>query len=119
VGVTCHDFCCSVRAGGLIKQTRTKQNKNKQANKQTNKQKNNHKTTGIHDLVFVKLMHQSDSRVMSAILSEFSKCSSEIFYLILLFLCFILENCCSQMYILPEAVTQIRLGCEVRGISFW
>jgi len=37
VGVTCHDFCCSVRAGGLIKQTRTKQNKNKQANKQTNK----------------------------------------------------------------------------------
>jgi len=39
---------------------------------------------------------------VAAILREFSSCSSEIFDEILLFLCFILENICSQMYVLPK-----------------
>jgi len=50
---------------------------------------------GIFDLVLVKLV--------LAILSEFSRWSSEIFEEILLFLCFILESSCSQLYILPES----------------
>ena len=40
---------------------------------------------------------------VAAILSEFSKCSSEIFDEIVVFLCFILENSCSQMYVLPKS----------------
>ena len=45
-------------------------------------------------------MHQTDSIAAVAILSEFSRYSSEIFDEILLFLCFILDNNWSQMYIL-------------------
>jgi len=48
--------------------------------------------SGMVDLVFVKLMHQSDSVAVLVILSEFSRCSSEIFDEILLFLYFIFDN---------------------------
>lgn len=37
-----------------------------------------------------------------AVLSEFSRCSSEIFAVSLLFLYFILDNSCLQMYVLPK-----------------
>ena len=54
--------------------------------------------------VFVKLMPQCLCLTQVAgILSEFSKHSSEIFDGILLFLCFILHNNCSQMRVLPTS----------------
>ena len=62
-----------------------------------------HKTSGIFDLIFVKLMHQSGLMVVVAILSELSRYSSEIFDESLLFLCFILDSKCSQMCILPKS----------------
>ena len=52
----------------------------------------NHKTSGMFDLDFLKLMHQSGLMDVAAILSELSRCSSEIFDEVLLFPCFILEN---------------------------
>lgn len=57
-----------------------------------------HKTSGIFVLVFVKLLHHYDLMEVAAILSEFSRCSSDIFDEVLLFLCFSLENSCSQLY---------------------
>lgn len=56
--------------------------------------------SGISDFDFVKLMHQPGSMAAVAILSELSRCASEIFYEIILFLCFTLENNCSQMRVL-------------------
>jgi len=55
----------------------------------------------ILNLVLVKLMHQAVLVEVVAILTKFSRCSSEFFDEILLFLCFILENICSEMYVLP------------------
>jgi len=46
-------------------------------------------------------MHQAVLVEVVAILTKFSRCSSEFFDEILLFLCFILENICSEMYVLP------------------
>jgi len=46
----------------------------------------------MFDLDFLKLMHQSGLMDVAAILSELSRCSSEIFDEVLLFPCFILEN---------------------------
>ena len=57
-----------------------------------------HKTSGISVLAFVKLMHHSDLMEVAAVLSEFSRCWSDIFDEILLFLCFNLENSCPQLY---------------------
>jgi len=45
----------------------------------------------------------SGSMEKVAILSEFSRCLPEIFDEILLFLCFILDNNCSQVYILLKS----------------
>ena len=92
--------------------------------KNIKKRATKHKTRGICGLVFVKLTHQSFSMVVAAILIELSKCSSEIFDLILLFLCFILENSCSQMYLLPKSSmnmvwTWIRCGCEATCVLLW
>lgn len=41
--------------------------------------KQKHKTCGISDLVFVKLTHHSGLMAVVAIVSEFSRCASEIF----------------------------------------
>lgn len=38
-----------------------------------------HRTSGICDLVFVKLTHQAGLMAVTAILGEVSRCSSEIF----------------------------------------
>ena len=57
-------------------------------------------------------MHQTDSIAAVAILSEFSRYSSEIFDEILLFLCFILDNNWSQMYILLKTD-------EVNKVCLW
>ena len=73
----------------------------------------------MYDIVFVKLPCQSDLMSVFAILIEFSRFSSEILDEILVSLCFILESSCSQMYILPEAVTWVRYDCEMRDISLW
>ena len=62
-----------------------------------------HKTKGMLGRVFVKLMHQAGSVAVAAILSELSRCSSEILDEILLFMYFILDKYCSQMYILPKS----------------
>ena len=51
--------------------------------------------SGIIDLVFVKLMHQSSS-VVFAILSELSRYFPDFLNEILFLLCFILENNCSK-----------------------
>jgi len=51
-----------------------------------------------------------------AILSELSRCSIEVFDEILLFLCYILENSCSHMYILPKSNDIRRCDCEKRDI---
>ena len=61
-----------------------------------------HKTSGICDLAFLKQIYQVGSATVVAILNEFSRCSVEIFAEMLLFLCFILENYCSQIVILPK-----------------
>lgn len=45
--------------------------------KHNKREKQNHKTRGIFDLVFVRLMHQSGLGQMVAILSEFSHCLSD------------------------------------------
>ena len=50
-----------------------------------------------------------------AVLCELSRCFSEIFDEILLFLCFIFENCYSQMYH-QEVMASVRRDCEVRDI---
>ena len=57
------------------------------------------------DLVFVKSTHQPCSVVMPAILSEFSRCSSEIFDAVLLYQSFILEKIFLEMYVLLKAIT--------------
>jgi len=54
---------------------------------------------------------------VASILNELSRCLSEIFDEILLFLHFILENSCSEMYALPKSDDRIRCGYEVRAIS--
>jgi len=54
-------------------------------------------------LVFMKLVQQFGSVEVVVILSEFSRCSSEIFGAILFFLFFIFEYNCSQMYVLPKS----------------
>ena len=56
----------------------------------------------MFDLGCVKLAHQSGLMAVVAILSEFSRCSSEIFDEILLFLSFILENINSEIYVMPK-----------------
>ena len=61
-------------------------------------------------------MHQSGLMAEAAVLSELSRCSSEIVDEILL-LCFILEDSCSQMCILPKAMAWMRCDCEVRDTS--
>lgn len=50
-------------------------------------------------------MHQTGSMKVVTIPHELSRCSSDIFDLILVFPCFILENRSLQMYILPKAIT--------------
>ena len=60
-----------------------------------------HVTGWIFDLVFEKLTHKCSLIAAVAVLSELSRCSSEISHEILLFLCFILENDCSQMHAMP------------------
>ena len=55
--------------------------------------------SGIFDLVFVKLTHQSGLMALVAILSEVSRCSSEIFDEILLY-CF----CTSSLTIIVQNV---------------
>ena len=57
----------------------------------------------MFDLVFVKLIHQINLMAMVAIPSEFSWCLSKTFDEILLFLCLILDNSCSLMYIPPKS----------------
>lgn len=57
----------------------------------------------MFDHVLVKLMHQSSSVEVAEILTEFSRYSSETFDEILFFHCFILENSCSQTYILLKS----------------
>jgi len=61
-------------------------------------------------------MHQSGSMAEAAVLNELSRCSSEVVDEILL-LCFILENSCSQLCILPKAMAWMRCDCEVRDTS--
>lgn len=61
------------------------------------------KTSDILGLVFAKLMHQYASVDVVAILSEFSRHSSDISDEILLFLYFILENSCSCMFVLLKS----------------
>jgi len=56
------------------------------------------KTSGICALVSGKLAPQSHLMAVAAILSKLSRRSSGSFDDILLFLCSILENSCSQMY---------------------
>jgi len=51
---------------------------------------------------FMKQTHQPGSKAVAAILSELSMGSSEIFDDILFFLCFTLENSCSQIYVVPK-----------------
>jgi len=70
-----------------------------------------HKTSVICDLAFVKLTHQSFSMEVVAILSKSSRCLSRIFDDILLFLYFILENSCSQKYLLPKSNDMIEADC--------
>jgi len=67
----------------------------------------------------VKLMRWSGLMEVVAIRSELSRCLSEVFDEILLFLCFILENSYSQMYVLPKTLTWIWSDREVRDISLW
>ena len=57
----------------------------------------------MFDPVFAKLVHHPGSVAVAAILSELSRCSSEIFDGVLFFLFFILDNNCSQMYVLPKS----------------
>ena len=66
------------------------------------KEQQNYTTNEVWDLI-VKLMHQSGLMTVAAILIDLSRCSSEIFDKILLLLCFILQNRCSQMYVLPKS----------------
>jgi len=54
-------------------------------------------------LVFVQLMARPGSTAVLAILSEVSRCSSEISDEILLFLPFILGNGCSQTSAAPKS----------------
>ena len=63
-------------------------------------------------LVFVKPMYQTGSMAVVAIRREFSVYSSEIFDEIFLFLYFILDNNCSQMYVLPKSD-------DVNKTQFW
>ena len=53
------------------------------------------------------------------ILSEASKCSSEIFDEIFLFLYFILDNNCSQMYVLPKTDDMNKCDRGVRVVFLW
>lgn len=64
-------------------------------------------------LFFVKLMHQSVSVAVVAILSEFSKCSVDICNEILHFLYFILQNSCLYTHVMPknDDTSQGALGC--------
>lgn len=64
----------------------------------------------------MKLMRWSGLMEVVAIRSELSRCLSEVFDEILLFLCFILENSCSQMYVLPKRDDVNKADCEVRDI---
>lgn len=54
----------------------------------------------MFDLGFVELMHQCSSVEAVPILSELSRCLSQIFDAILLYV--ILENSCSQLYVLTK-----------------
>jgi len=65
------------------------------------KEQLNHKTSEMLDHIFMKSMHQTGSMAVVAI-SELSRCLSETSDDILLFLFFIFENSCSQMYVLPS-----------------
>mgnify|MGYP001853312799 CR=1 FL=1 len=60
--------------------------------------------------VFVTVVHQAALMVVAANLSEFFRCLSEILGGILLFLYFILDNNCSQMYILPNSSDVNKVG---------
>lgn len=60
------------------------------------------KTSSIFDLAFGKLVAMTGSMGVVAILSQFFGCSSEIFHLILLVMCSILDSSCSQISILPK-----------------
>ncbi|MEQ5385700.1 hypothetical protein [Providencia alcalifaciens] len=51
----------------------------------------------------MKLTHQSGLMALVAILSGLSGCSVEIFDEILLYLCFIIQNSCSQVDVLQES----------------
>ena len=51
----------------------------------------------------MKLEKRDGLMAVVAIPSEFSRCLSEIFDEVLLFLCFILDNDFSQMYVLPKS----------------
>lgn len=66
--------------------------------------KQNHKAGGM--FLFVKAMHQSGSVKTAAILSEFPKGLSEIYFflnLILHLLCFVPEDVCCQTHALPRS----------------
>ena len=57
----------------------------------------------LFHLALAKLKELSGSVTVASVLSEFSRCLSEISDEILFFLCFILENSCSQMYMMPKS----------------
>ena len=57
----------------------------------------------LFHLALAKLKELSGSVTVASVLSEFSRCLSEISDEILFFLCFILENICLQMYMVPES----------------
>lgn len=67
------------------------------------KNNKNMKLVGYLTLIFVKLMYRSGSMEAVSILSEFSRCLSEISREILLFLYFITEKSCSQSCVLPKS----------------
>ena len=72
--------------------------------KQDKQQK--HKTSGMFDLVFMKLMPQAGLiKVVAIHYGVLKVLIRNFFNEILLFLCFILDSSCSQMCILPKAVT--------------
>lgn len=61
-------------------------------------------------------MHWSGLMEVVTNLNEFSRCLSEIFGEISLFLYFVTENSWTQMYVLPKRDDVNKADCEVRDI---
>lgn len=62
-----------------------------------------HRTGGTTVLVSVTFIRQSGPVAVAALRFEFLRCLSEIFYPFFLFLIFMLENSCSQMWVEPKS----------------